>query len=324
MTRARRARAAARVVLAAAAAAGMTGTAAAAATRGTVVVDATACPSVPEAAIRRIVAIEIGDLLAETGERPATGATRLSLACDGAAARLAARRDGDGLPIERVLPLGDFPGDAAPRALALAGVEMLAALDPAVRERVQIRQTPPPAPATTPPRADRSAAAVGIAISAVRRDFVATAGAGGWGARIDLDRRLADWFALGLDLEVDGARATVALGEARAVIMSAGVFAGPRAAGSRVAGTVALGARGGIAALEGTPAGGSGAIGSHVLRPWWGPAIGARGWIRAGAVSVVGAIEAGVAVRGAKGQADGTTVLALDGVWVATAIGLRF
>jgi hypothetical protein len=324
--RARAARlAAARALLATTVAAGMTGTAAAAAARGTVVVDAAACPSVPEAAIRRIVAIEIGDLLADAGVVPAAGANRLSLACDGAAARLAARRDGGDPPIERVLPLADFPGDAAPRALALAGVEMLAALDPAVRERVQIRQsTPPPAPATPPPRADRSAAPVGIALSAVRRQFVAANGAGGWGARIDLDRGLTDWFALGLDLEIDGARATVPLGEARALILSAGVFAGPRAAGTRVAGTLALGARGGLASLEGTPAGGSGARGGSALRPWWGPAIAARGWIRAGAVDVAGAVEAGVTARGAQGLADGATVIALDGVWVAAALGLRF
>jgi hypothetical protein len=156
VTRTRRARAArlvaAHASLAATLVAGMTGAAGAATTRGTVVIDAAACPSVSEAAIRRIVAIEIGDLLAERGEIPSAGANRLSLACDGAAARLVARRAGGDPPIERALPLADFPGDAAPRALALAGVEMLAALDPAVRERVQIRQTPPPAPAM-PPRA---------------------------------------------------------------------------------------------------------------------------------------------------------------------------
>jgi hypothetical protein len=85
-----------------------------------------------------------------------------------------------------------------------------------------------------------------------------------------------------------------------------------------------LGARCGLASLEGTPAGGSGAIGGSALRPWWGPAIGARGWIRAGAVGVAVAVEAGTTVRGAQGLAEGATILALDGVWVAAALGVRF
>jgi hypothetical protein len=106
--------------------------------------------------------------------------------------------------------------------------------------------------------------------------------------------------------------------------MSAGLFAGPRAAGTRAAGSLALGARCGLASLEGMPTGGSGASGGRALRPWWGPAIGARGWIRAGAVGVAGVIEAGVTARGAQGLADGATVLAVDGAWVAMAVGLRF
>jgi hypothetical protein len=299
------------------------------AARGTVVLDAAACPSVPEAAIRHIVAIEIGDLLAAPGDVPAAGGNRLTIACDKTAARLAASRaDGADPPIERALPLASFPGDAAPRALALAGVEMLAALDPAVRERIQTRQSspaaPPPPPPPTPARADGALAPVGITISAVRRDFVAASGAGGWGARLDLDRGVAERFALGVDVEVDRASTTVALGEARALILSAGVFGGPRRAGRRAAGALSLGARGGLVSLEGTPAGGSGATGGSALRPWWGPAITARGWLRAGPVGLAGAIEAGFTVRGAHGLADGATILAVDGAWLAAGIGLRF
>ena len=193
-----------------------------------------------------------------------------------------------------------FPGDAAPRALALAGVEMLAALDPAVRERIQIRQSPAAMPAPRAAaaataatragagdaRADRSLAAVGIAISAVRRDFLGAGNAGGWGGRVDVDRGLGDVFVLGADVEVAGARTTVTLGEASALLMSAGAFGGLRAAGARVAGSLSLGARFGLASLDGTPAGGSGAIGGSALRPWWGPALAARGWLQAGAIGV--------------------------------------
>ena len=245
--------------------------------------------------------------------------------CQEGVARLAARGAGGGQPIERELRLAEFPGDAAPRALALAGVEMLAALDPAVRERIQIRQSPAAAPAPEPPaRADRSVAAVGIAISAVRREFLGSEGFGGWGGRIDLDRGFGQRFVVGIDVEMDGGSTTVALGEARALLVSAGAFGGLRAAGARLAGSLSLGARVGLASLEGTPAGGAGATGGQALRPWWGPAIAARGWIRTGPIGFVAAIEAGVAARGARGLADGSTVLAVEGAWLLAGLGVRF
>ena len=292
--------------------------AAALAAQATVALDTAACPAIPEAAIRRIVGIEIGDLLAEPGDVPA-GGNRLAMICQEGVARLAARGAGSGQPIERELRLAEFPGDAAPRALALAGVEMLAALDPAVRERIQIRQSPS---ASAPARADRSVAALGIAISAVRREFLGSEGFGGWGGRIDLDRGFGQRLVVGVDGEIDGGGTSVALGEARALLVSAGVFGGLRAAGARLAGSLALGARVGLASLEGTPAGG--ATGGQALRPWWGPALAARGWIRRGPIGFVAAIEAGVAARGARGLADGSTVLAVDGAWLLAGLGVRF
>ena len=309
---------------------GVTASEPAFAARGTVALDTAACPAISEAAIRRIVGIEIGDLLAAPGEAAASGGNRLAMFCDATAVRLEARRPGSDPPVARVLRLAEFPGDAAPRALALAGVEMLAALDPAVRERIQIRQSsaPPPTPAPPPSapaaRADGSVAAVGIAISAVRRDFVGAGNAGGWGARVDVDRGLGDLFVLDAGVEVTGARTTITLGEASALLVSAGAFGGVRAAGARVAGSLSLGARFGLASLDGTPAGGSGATGASALRPWWGPALAARGWLRAGAVGLVATLEAGLTARGAHGLADGATVLAIDGGWLVAGIGVRF
>jgi len=87
---------------------------------------------------------------------------------------------------------------------------------------------------------------------------------------------------------------------------------------------LSLGARVGLASLEGTPAGGAGATGATALRPWWGPAIAARGWIRTGPIGFVAAIEAGIAARGARGLADGATVLAVEGAWLLAGLGVRF
>jgi len=299
--------------------------AAAQAAQATVALDTAACPAIPEAAIRRIVGIEIGDLLAGPGDVPA-GGNHLAMICQAGVARLAARGAGGGQPIERELRLAEFPGDAAPRALALAGVEMLAALDPAVRQRIQIRQSPAvtATPPAAPARGDRSVAPVGIGISAVRREFLGTQGFGGWGGRIDVDRGFGQRFVVGLDIEMDGGSTSVALGEASALLVSAGVFGGLRAAGARLAGSLSLGARVGLASLEGRPASGAGATGGQALRPWWGPAIAARGWIRTGPIGFVAAIEAGVAARGARGLADGATVLAVDGAWLLAGLGVRF
>ena len=334
MTRPRPARAARlAATLAVATLVGVTASEPAFAARGTVALDTAACPAISEAAIRRIVGIEIGDLLAAPGEAAASGGNRLAMFCDGTAARLEARRPGSDPPVARVLRLAEFPGDAAPRALALAGVEMLAALDPAVRERIHIRQSPaaPSTPSLPPPsapspaaRADGSLTAVGIAISAVRRDFLGAGNVGGWGARVDVDRGLGDLFVLDASVEVTGSRTTVTLGEASALLVSAGAFGGLRTAGARVAGSLSLGARFGAASLDGTPAGGSGATGGSALRPWWGPALAARGWLRAGAVGLLATLEAGLTARGAQGLADGATVLAIDGGWLVAGMGVRF
>jgi hypothetical protein len=315
--------------------AGVTAGATAHAARGTVSLETAACPEISEAAIRRIVGIEIGDLLAAPGESVSPSGNRLAMSCDGAGlARLEARGAAGAEPLQRELKLADFPGDAAPRALALAGIEMLAALDPAVRERIQIRQAPlappprsPSPPEPSPPRADGSRAPVGIAVVATRRDFLDTGsqvGIGAWGGRIEVDRGIGDWFALGGDVEVAGTRTTVTLGEASALLVSAGAFGGLRAAGTRVAGSLSLGARVGLVSLDGKPAGGSGATGGSALRPWWGPAVAARGWIRVGTIGFMASLEAGLVARGAQGLADASTILAIDGGWLSAGAGVRF
>jgi hypothetical protein len=284
--------------------------------RGSVLLDVNFCPDAPEAAIRRIMAIEIGDLLLEPGAAPPGDVDRLSVRCAGGSSAWIQARAAAGAPIERTLRVTDFPGDAAPRALALAGIEMLAALSPAVRERIQIRDAP-----AAPTRAGGRMA---LSASAVRRDFFATGGFGGWGGRLDLDRPFGARSVATVDLEVDGGRQSIALGDAGALLVSLGGFWGLRAAGTRVMGSLSVGARVGLARLEGTPAGDSGAVGGRALRPWWGPAIGARGVLGRGSIGLVVSVETGIVARGAQGLAGGATVLSVDGAWVTAGAGLRF
>ena len=283
--------------------------------RGGVRLDIASCPEVPEPAVRRIIGIEIGDLLRAPGA-DTTGADRLAVRCADGSAWLQAR-GAETDPIDRTLRLADFPGDAAPRAVALAGIEMLASLNPAIRERIQARQA---APAPAPPNGKGT----WVSASAVRRDFFSPNGFAGWGGRLDVERAFGvRWLAtVGLELVTGGE--TVTLGDAGAVLLSLGGLWGVRAARGRVAGSLSGGARLGIARLEGTPAGGPGVTGASAMRPWWGPMLSARGALGLGAVSLVLSLEVGITARGAEGLAGGATVLAIDGAWLTIGAGLRF
>ncbi len=299
------------------AAAAATSAAAVPPARGGVFLEVAACPEVPEAAIRRIVAVEIGDLLRAPGGAAPADADRLAVRCADGSAWLQARGAGTD-PIDRTLRLTDFPGDAAPRALALAGIEMLASLSPAVRERIQTRQSAAPA-APAAPVGGRLA----VSASAVRRDFFGANGFGGWGGRLDVERPIgARWLAT-IDLELDAGRESVAIGDAGALLISLGGFWGVQARG-RVAGSLSGGARVGLAHLEGTPASASGATGATATRPWWGPAIAARGAWSSGAIGFLLSLEAGIVARGAEGLAGSATVLAVNGPWLTIGAGLRF
>lgn len=91
-----------------------------------------ACPSVAEPAVRRIVAVEIGEALVDAGQPAPPDGDRVLISCKGDVATLeAAPVDGPGgtrRALVRTLALGGFPGEAGARALALAAVEMVTAL----------------------------------------------------------------------------------------------------------------------------------------------------------------------------------------------------
>jgi hypothetical protein len=289
--------------------------AAARAARATVALDVGACAEVPELAVRQIVSIEIGDLLAPRGGEPPPDGYRLVALCGGGAVHLEARAASRSDRLERTLRLDDFPGDAAPRALALAGIEMLAALDPAVRARVEAK---PPRASPPPPTGGFA-----LAVSGVYRMFAGTAGAAGWGGRAGLDgRRGRGIFAT--DLEIDRASTTLDVGEARAWLASLGLFGGVELGGGRMGGTLAAGARAGLAWMSGEPATGSALVGHGVTRPWWGPALLARASVGGARLAAVVSLELGWVVHGAQGLAGSATVIAIDGGWLAAGLGIRF
>jgi hypothetical protein len=295
-----------------------------------------ACPSVAETEVRRVVAIEIGDLLEPEGGGIPSDADRMAIQCDGDLAHIEATGTSHARPLSRTLRLSDFPGDAAPRALALAAIEVLAALSPALRQRIEVHEgkppgaspkptapEPPPAALTEePPREDTARpwrmGAVG------RYLWFPRLGVSAAGAGLDIDRELGGMWMIGGDLNAAVESKDVPLGRARALLGSFGVFAG-LSGPSRVM-TVALGARLGLARMQGDPLGAADVAGGHAVRPWAGPLVAARGRLDWRRLSVETSLEAGVTLLGARGLAGGVAALGAEGPWVAISFGpgIRF
>jgi hypothetical protein len=87
------------------------------------------CPSVTAEGARRIVAVELGVRLLAAGSATPPNVDRLIVSCRGQQARLEAGDPASPRYAERTLALDKFPGDGGSRAVALAALELLAALD---------------------------------------------------------------------------------------------------------------------------------------------------------------------------------------------------
>jgi hypothetical protein len=310
-------------------------------------IDTTECPSVSASEIRRIVGIELGEppfpAAAPGGSWAAPGAAgtsaRMKMTCAAdASAIVRVRVAGKPETAERPLPLRDFPGDAAPRALALAGIELLATLDATVREKVEATrivarppaghappatETATAAPSRTPPPSS-APPSMSFSAAAVRREFLGSAGLGGWGGRLDLVGDSGRRLIVG-DLEVIRASHPSALGDAEALLISGAAFAGARAVpAAHVVWSIALGARVGLARLWGTAAQDSGAIATSAWRPWWGPAASTRVTVGNARLAGMASLELGFAARRAEALAGTTTVIAIGGPWLTVAAGLQF
>ncbi len=293
-----------------------------------VVLDASACPDVPAPALRRIMAIEIGDLLVGARENVVDDVDRVELTCLGGEALVHA--DGPRRPraLARTLPLADFPGDAAPRALALAAIEILAALSPDVRERIEARQRPraPPPPPPPPviervpePRPPHASVVLG---AGAYRTFLPSAGATTWGGRVGFRRALGARLELGADADLGRSTTSDSLGDVTTTLASASAFVGVRAGGPRLDGGVAVGGRVGLARLEGRAADPLGFVGERASHPWGGPLLVARGRGSAGPVGLELSAELGWAFGRAAGTAGDATVVAVGGTWLAVTVGL--
>ena len=285
-----------------------------------VVLAVTGCPAHVEAELHRIVGMEIGDLLIE-GSAPAQ-TDRLAVSCTEDSVHLLAESRCPACRVDRTLHLNDFPPDAVPRALALAGVELLASLSPAVRHRLEARGADQNVPLGPPVVALSTRSPTWRADAAlVWLNFLGDSGLSLWGGRARIAREIGRRLSLGLDMEAASGSRAAALGQVRGVLGSAGAFVGVHAGQRDVFTEIALGGRMGVAYLAGEPGTGN-VAGNRVSRAWGGPALSLRLWAGHGSPAFGFCAESGLALLGGDGLAGDVTAVSVRNFWVSLALGV--
>jgi hypothetical protein len=310
---------------------------------GQIVLSVNACARPFEASLREILVIELGDLLERDGVMPAAEGESIEITCEANTARIVGR-GARGEVVHHDLRLDTFPGDAAPRAVALAALEALRAVDPTLAERMEARRataapsarvTPAPAPPKRAPR-KRSTPAVRASDSApagftrllaggVARWFVGEPRTLTAGGRLELSRRFTSPWDAGFDLDGTFARRTVDLGVVEARLLAAAAWVGVRAGSSAWSATGGIGARVGLALLKGAPRNAE-SRGHKSTRPWGGPTLVLRTDAAAGALSLALAIEGGLVAAGAEGLSGGDAAIGFTDGWASASVnaGIRF
>jgi hypothetical protein len=319
-----------------------------------VAVRVSSCSQPFEAALRRMLAIELGDLLADERPENTRPLESIEVACQADRAMIAARSVTGDQVAHNDLRFDAFPTDAAPRAVALAALEALRAVDPALTERLAAQRagaqahvapsvpaaaTPQPpleptaraAPPETSAPPQRIAPALPraqhpftrITIGSAARHFVSAPATTLLGVRLELSRRFSVPLDAGLDLDGGIGRQRVPLGTVEARLLSSAAWLAARAGGPDWSASAGLGSRAGLVELQGSPT--LQARGHRVLRPLVGALLMLRADGTIGTVALAIASEGGYALAGAQGLASGAPALRLDGIWLAISanVGLR-
>jgi hypothetical protein len=286
------------------------------------------CPNLSDERVRRILGIEVGDLLLAESDGDATQGDRLTIRCSGSYAWVRASGQAGGPPAEQVVSLDDFPGDAAPRALALAGLELLATLNSTVRARMASKhESPPPVATVAAPPAPSAASPVStretrIGLAGTWRRFLAGHGPSAWGGQAQVHATVGERWLLAGDAELVGARTAVSgVGETGALLLSCGASFAVRGGSGRLGASLALGGRLGAVRLSGDSADAARVTGTSVWRPWGGPMATAGLLGRAGRFALGLRAELGYSLAEANGLAGQATAIAIRGAWVAIMLG---
>jgi hypothetical protein len=298
-----------------------------------------ACPTVSTEDVRRILGIEIGDLLLGETEHVPAGADRLTIRCAGNFAWIEASGPADNQPLEQILRLDDFPGDAAPRALALAGLELLAARSSTVRERMVGKRNSVPPSASKPnqraasptskvvapepsPRHVVSVRQTRIGLAGSWRTFLLEHGPDAWGGQVQAGTAFSRMWQVAADAEVMGARNAVgSLGTTNALLISCGATLGVRIGGNNLGAGLGLGGRIGGVRLSGTSADPANVSAATVWRPWGGPTAAAGFFAGVKWFAATLSAEVGQSLLAPEGQANGVTAISLRGPWAGISLG---
>jgi hypothetical protein len=292
------------------------------------------CPTVPAQSVRRILGIEVGDLLLAEGEALTKAPDRLSIRCVGHFARIEAAGPSVTTPYEQVVDLEAFPEDAAARALALAGLELLSAMNVAVRARLGTQPpspTPPVAvPALSPPpKAAQAPAPVlrdtRLGLVGTWRTFLPDRGASLWGGKVEASTMLAALWMLAADVEVAGGRDHLpGLGDVDALSFSSALSFGARFSRRTLGGSLGVGGRFGLIRLAGKSANATAVSASSGQHPWGGPVATACAWSRFGRFSLMLSAEAGYSFLAFDGLAGDKTAVSVGGPWIGIGLGGGF
>lgn|GEM_PF-2198114 len=296
----------------------------------------TDCPKALAQDVRRLVGIEVGDLLRESIAGGSPRGDTLTIRCAGNFAQIEASGGAERAPLEKHFDLHDFPGDAAPRALALASLELMAARNSTVRERMDGNRTQPPPPTPTtanPPAPTALPASSGsqprvapgtvarLGLAAVWRTFPAPRGPSSWGGQIQASAVHGRLWRGAADVDWSTGQKTVNLGQTRATLLTFGANFGVQRRHGNFEMGLGLGGRLGAVRLSGTSAAPARISASTVWRPWGGPMGSAHMSASFGQFTFTTVAEAGVPLLKPEGQAGSSVAIALDGPWAAIAVG---
>ena len=296
---------------------------------GSVTLTLDQCPARWEWEIGRALEDEIGDRLAAATDPTPTAATgaateaafaakqvtnQLIVNCDGTRAAVVAKNPTTDRHLERTFAATELPDATAPRIVALAGLELLATLDPELRRAREEAQRPVDI-APVGPR-------LRVFGGGVYRTFAtAPSGVRTWGAELGVDRSIGELFVVSGGAEVGRGGRTVSLGEMTALLGSGSLAGGVRFGGGDLQAVVEAGARGGAAHLSGKTAA-KDVVAYAVTRPWAGPFVAARAFVDYRRLCFDVSLESGATVIGANGLVNDLPALVARGVWLGAAVGV--
>ena len=282
------------------------------------------CISVEQREVERLTALELG--VRAAGANASATTTRVSVSCAGEHVRLRVVDPLTGKTLERTLSLTTREVDVAGRAISLAAAELVLTswaeltLTPDKSAPAPLELVPAARPAAEQRVLSRTERGVRLeyllASASVAGPFEGVGFGFGGGPRLAVSFGRhgfgADW-----DLAAHRAVTDTALGDVETTLFSSGLFARWALDGAPWFVDLGVGARGGIARLEGTPEDFELSRGSVVAGVFGGPAASFGVSLRVSELALRLGAESGYALRGVAGDVESEPGVAVSGAWLS-------